>query len=198
MQSENIDQLISAMSKVQSQLRVAVKDSFNPHYKNKYADLGCVWEACREPLAHNGLAVIQSISQEDGKQMLVTTLAHISGQWMKSTMALPLIKPGAQELGSCITYCRRYSLAAMVGIYQGDDDDAEKADRSVREKSEKRPFSKEMIAAVAPFFAQDAEAVQIVKEKIGVDSWTQIPYEKFGDTMTWLKKRKEEREESNE
>jgi hypothetical protein len=49
-------------------------------------------------------------------------LAHTSGQWIKDTMALTPKDQGPQAMGSCITYGRRYGLAAIVGVYQTDDD----------------------------------------------------------------------------
>lgn len=194
MQSENINELITALSKVQGQLKGALKDSVNPHFKSKYADLGSIWEACREPLSENGLAVVQTLSYENDRQMLVTTLGHISGQWMRSVMALPTVKPGAQEVGSCITYCRRYSLAAIIGVCQ-EDDDGERAESSYREP---KFLSQAMVASISPYFAQDPEAVQMVKDRFKIDAWTKIPHEKFGDVLGWLRGRKEQREQGDE
>ncbi len=144
MQSEQINELATALSKVQGELDYAVKDSNNPHFKSKYADLAGVWYACRDPLSKHGLSVIQTLELIDGKQALMTTLAHASGQWIKSLVILPIQKPGPQEMVSCVTYCRRTALAAIVGVYQ-DDDDAEAADRPYRKESYQQ---KEQKAAV--------------------------------------------------
>ena len=135
MQSEQINELAAALSKVQGELDYAVKDSNNPHFKSKYANLAGVWYACRDPLSKHGLSVIQTLELIDGKQALMTTLAHASGQWIKSLVILPIQKPGPQEMVSCITYCRRTALAAIVGVYQ-DDDDAEAADKPYRDDAE--------------------------------------------------------------
>jgi hypothetical protein len=51
-----------------------------------------------------------------------TILAHSSGEWVSSTLAVPLTKADAQGLGSAITYGRRYALAAIVGVCPADDD----------------------------------------------------------------------------
>jgi ERF superfamily len=122
MQSEHINELMTALAKAQGQMEAAITDSSNPHFKSKYADLASVWEACRDPLSKNGLGVTQTLDFLGEKQVLVTTLGHTSGQWIKSCIALPIQKNGPHELGSCITYCRRYSLAAIVGISPEDDD----------------------------------------------------------------------------
>lgn len=133
--SESINELMGSLAKAQGEMSHAVKDSKNPHFKSNYADLASVWQACREPLSKHGLAVTQTLDYRDDKQILVTTLSHVSGQWMKSYIVLPLQKPGPQELGSCLSYCRRYSLAAMVGVYQ-DDDDAESAEERTTSNGE--------------------------------------------------------------
>ena len=132
-QSEQINELVSALSKAQGEMDGAVKDSLNPHFKSKYADLASVWQACRDPLSKHGLSIVQTLDLLGEKQVLMTILAHASGQWIKSTIQLPIQRPGPQELGSCLSYCRRYALAAMVGVYQ-DDDDAESAQKAYSKK----------------------------------------------------------------
>ncbi len=122
--SEQINELATALCKAQGTLAGAKKDSANPFYKSTYADLESVWSACREALAKNGLSVIQTVSTGgDGVSVLVATmLAHNSGQWIKDTLALNPKDSGPQAMGSCISYGRRYALAAIVGVYQTDDD----------------------------------------------------------------------------
>jgi ERF superfamily len=134
--SEQINEISKALSKVQGALKHASKDSNNPFFKSKYADLAEVWNTCRSLLAENNLAITQLLEVIEGKPALITILSHESGQWMKSTAMLPISKPGSQEIGSCITYFRRYSLAALVGVYQ-DDDDGEKAQKEHREEEKK-------------------------------------------------------------
>lgn len=193
MQSEAINELIAALAKAQGEMKPAAKDSTNPHFRSRYADLASVWDACRDALASNGLAVTQCVQNEGEKQVLVTTLGHSSGQWMKSFMTLPIQKAGAQELGSCISYCRRYSLASMVGVYQ-DDDDGERAEQA---KEIPKYLSKDMIAALNPLMAEDLEAVELIKGKYKCN-WTYLPIEKFGEVMSWMKDRKAKREKSKE
>lgn len=135
-QSNEINSLMEALAKAQGQIRGALKDSSNPHFRSKFADLASVWEACREPLAINGLAVVQTIEPFEEGHSLVTTLGHSSGQWMRSIVKLPVQKPGPQELGSCLSYCRRYALAAIVGVYQ-EDDDGERAAQPYRAAPQK-------------------------------------------------------------
>lgn len=130
-QSESINELAAALAIAQGQITGALKDSANPFYKSKYADLASVWDACREHLSKNGLCVIQTTSTgrlaPDGVgtmwgPFLVTTLAHKSGQWMRGYLPIKAKDDGPQAQGSGITYARRYALAAIVGVAQVDDD----------------------------------------------------------------------------
>lgn len=128
MRSDHIGELATALAKAQGEIKTAAKDSTNPHFKSKYADLASVWDACRAALSKNGLAVAQITATTDtGKVRVTTTLLHSSGQWIEGELD---VKPGqdtAQGIGSTITYCRRYALAAMVGVAPDDDDDGNAA-----------------------------------------------------------------------
>lgn len=120
--SDNINELASALAKAQGEMRPAVRDGENPHYKSKFASLPSVAEACRGPLAANGLAVTQTMKIESGKTYLVTTLFHESGQWIESVVPVEADCKNPQALGSLVTYLRRYCLSAIVGVVSEDDD----------------------------------------------------------------------------
>jgi ERF superfamily len=131
-QSESIAKLATALSIVQGKLSHAKKDSANPFFKSKYADLESVWDACRDLLAANGLSVMQFPGEYfEGSMSMTTILAHSSGEWIGQEMSLPVSKPDAQGSGSALTYMRRYALAAVVGVVQADDD----ANAAVQSKS---------------------------------------------------------------
>lgn len=121
--SDNINELAAALVLAQGKLKAAVKDSSNPHFKSKYADLASVWDACRDALQANGLAVTQLPFSEDGLKVgVVTILTHKSGQWIAGKLVLSPVKTDPQAAGSAITYARRYGLAAIVGVVADDDD----------------------------------------------------------------------------
>lgn len=123
-QSESIGKLVEALSKVQGSLPPVTKSSDNPFFKSKYADLASVWDACRGPLAENGLAVIQVCvpTSAPNKLALKTILAHSSGEWISGVIEMTPVKQDPQAAGSAITYARRYGLQAIVGIAPEDDD----------------------------------------------------------------------------
>lgn len=118
-----LGELYAALAKAQLEIRAASKTQTNPHLKSKYADLASVWDACREPLGKNGLAVVQLTRIADrGLVCIETILGHSSGAEIRSEIVLPVGKPDAQGYGSAITYGRRYALAAIVGVAPEDDD----------------------------------------------------------------------------
>ena len=134
--SDSIANLTLALSIVQGKMTHAIKDSANPFFKSKYADLESVWDVCRSLLSENGLAVMQfpgdinfvQLEKENGdvniatKMSLTTIISHKSGEFMSQEMSVPVTKPDAQGAGSALTYMRRYALAAVVGVVQADDD----------------------------------------------------------------------------
>jgi hypothetical protein len=121
--SDDIKELALALSKTQSILKGAIKDTNNTFFKSKYADLASCWDACREPLAANGLSIVQMPCNDTPDSVaLETILMHTSGQWISSVFSMPVSKHDAQAVGSAITYARRYALAAVVGIAPEDDD----------------------------------------------------------------------------
>jgi hypothetical protein len=124
--SETINELTAALALAQSEIKGASKDSTNPHFNSRYADLASVREAMIGPFTKHGLSVVQSprlALDEAGTVVEVETrVFHKSGQWMADTLGVPISKVDAQGVGSAITYGRRYALAAFAGVAPEDDD----------------------------------------------------------------------------
>jgi hypothetical protein len=125
--SQAIGALAAALAKAQGAIEAAKKGSENPHFKSKYADLASVMAVARGPLSVNGLAVVQAVTTEGQRAVITTELMHASGEWMRSTMRLPVGRQDAQGYGSAFTYGRRYGYMAMVGIAPDEDDDGNAA-----------------------------------------------------------------------
>lgn len=138
--SDDIKDLLAALSKAQSVMRGAKEDSSNPFFKSKYADLSSVWAAARDALTGHGLSIMQPLVYVDGIQYLDTILGHSSGQWMQSRMIIPEGIKDPQAMGKVITYFRRYMLAALVGVCP-EDDDAESAMHRYREEKPLYPIA---------------------------------------------------------
>ena len=120
--SDDITELATALSKAQSEIEGATTNSTNPFYKSSYADLHQVIKSSMPYLTKHGLSVMQGTESAHGKIHITTMLCHSSGQWIKSSVAMPIgEKKDAQAIGTAVTYGRRYGLSAMVGIAQYDD-----------------------------------------------------------------------------
>lgn len=120
--SEQINEIATALAKAQGELQNAAKNATNGHFKNDYADLGEVLGTVRPVLSKHGIALVQMTSIEGGAMLLHTRLIHTSGQWLESVHPVAQLPARAQEIGANETYARRYSLAAICGIAQADDD----------------------------------------------------------------------------
>ena len=126
--SSAITILSQAMLKVQQQLQPASKDARNTYVGNDYATLNSVMDACKDALISHGIWLTQlpcpaPVELGTGHIALETKLIHAeSGEWISSTAVIPLPKNDPQGMGSAITYARRYSLCAMLGIITEDDD----------------------------------------------------------------------------
>lgn len=195
-QSETIEKLVMALSKVQGVIEGAKEDCSNPYFKSQYADLTSIWKACRQPLATNELAVIQTVDTREDKMVLVTTLAHSSGQWVKSFLPIIATKMDPQTVGSAITYARRYALAAIVGVAPaGEDDDAEKAMHSARQdeikESPKASLSDKQSSFLEGLLTKDPDAAPIIKKQLSLESVYDMNPKDFDRIIKWLQQRKE-------
>ena len=129
--SAQINEIATALSEFQGSIKqpklskeVKVATKTGGSYKFRYADLSACMEASREGLKANGLAVVQMIDND----RLITLLTHKSGQWFQSVINIRNANNLAyQDLGSAITYLKRYSFCAILGIVADDDDDANRA-----------------------------------------------------------------------
>lgn len=139
--SPTIGKLADALAKAQGVMHAAAKDGNNPFYNNaKFASLTSVWDSIRGPLSTNGLSVVQLTSGDTNSVEITTVLLHTSGEWIKSKVAVHPVKKDPQGMGSAITYGRRYSLSAIVGVVADDDDDGNSA--SAKDQPPKDPPAK--------------------------------------------------------
>jgi hypothetical protein len=138
--SESIKGIAEALCQFQGLTHGVVKDSRNPHFKNRYASLEAVIETVRSPMNECGLAFMQAPGRVvNGALEVSTMLMHYpSGQWIRSTMSLPLAKQDPQGVGSAITYGCRYALMASLGL-PALDDDAEEQRQAHEQKRAPEP-----------------------------------------------------------
>lgn len=115
--------LFAAMAKAFPEIEGATKDSNNPAFKSKYADLSSVVDAVKPALSKQGLFYVQMTHEQTGGVCIETIVGHESGeQFSFGKLFVPAAKQDAQGYGSALTYARRYSLMTAFGVCPEDDD----------------------------------------------------------------------------
>ena len=193
--SESLSKISAALLAAQKAITFASKDAKNPHFKSTYADLPSVIDAIKPALNSNGIVFIQTFSPSESGHLAVTTrLMHESGEWIEDTATIPLPKCDPQGYGSAATYGRRYSLAAITGLYQDDDDgnaaSGPKTAPKVAKVTERQAESLQALAGevgadVAVFFAY-------VAKNTGADiaKWSDIPATAYDSCISALNKKR--------
>jgi hypothetical protein len=120
--TDQINTIAAALAKAQAKMGKAIKDSNNPAFRSKYADLGSVMDACLPALNECGISVVQPFAMIGDKYAVETILLHESGERLSCAIPLLVNKNDMQGLGSAMTYARRYGLMCMAGIAPEDDD----------------------------------------------------------------------------
>ena len=162
----NIQTLAGAFVKAQKGFEAATKESNNPHFRSKYADLANCVDACKKALNDNGIAFIQKTRPHDNGVIVETVFIHETGEQMSGgELFVPAQKMDAQGFGSALTYARRYSLLAATGIAPEDDDG---------NAASKRPAPVEKPAGMDA--SKKADLMLMIRESANVDelknSWT--------------------------
>lgn len=149
--SETFKEFASSFAKFQLEVTNPKMTADNPYFKSKYAPLDEVLKVVRPILAKHGLSVYQDVSTHEERTdhvVIVTTIMHESGEWLESSpLTLPAfqkLKDGrsefnAQGAGSAITYAKRYSLQASLGIAADSDSDGEEQQGRTSYQAPKTP-----------------------------------------------------------
>lgn len=119
--------LAEALAAAQSEITDPAKDSTNPHFKSKYADLATVLKTVRPVLARHGIAITQTTRVEDDGRLLLVTRLHWRDEEIVGYYPVQPTKADPQGYGSAMTYARRYALQAIVGVAADDDDEGNAA-----------------------------------------------------------------------
>lgn len=153
---KEIKTMQEAIAYVQQRAPIILKETDNPYFKSKYADLPTIWQAIKSLISEAGLVVYHTTDfDENGNEFVVTTLAGHADKLTSRTLVM-LSNRKAQEYGSFLTYIRRYHLSSMLGLQVDNDDDGNAA-------SEPSPAQKQKPApAKAP--EKKAEATPQQKE----------------------------------
>lgn len=127
---EVVKELSAALVKAQAGMGMAERNSTNPHFRSQYANLASAIDASRKVLTDNDLSVTQQACLFGSELYLVTQIDHSpSGEWKRSYWPLRPVQDTPQAYGSALTYARRYSYMAIIGLApdEGEDDDGNAA-----------------------------------------------------------------------
>jgi hypothetical protein len=137
--SEAINEISLDLSKAQAVIVNPAKDGNNPHFRSKYATLDTGLNIVRECMSKHNISVVQATRVEGNVLMLDTRLAHKSGQWIEAEYPVCAFPAKQQEMGSALTYSRRYSLFSLVGIAGEEDDDGNAAVTATQAPKREKP-----------------------------------------------------------
>jgi hypothetical protein len=171
--SDSIVALSKALAAFQGEMPAVQMNAVNPFLKNKYADLGAIIETAKPIMHKHGLSVSQLATSNDGTIGVETMLMHESGEWIASSMELPIEqergKSTAQVAGSIITYLRRYSLSAVLGIYADEDVDGNGKERDTKStKAENKPAKQAEKPAAPDAPTMTLEEAKAIKNSEGI------------------------------
>lgn len=147
---KGIGALSAALSQAQGSFLTVGFDSTNPFYKSRYASLSAIVEATRRALAENNLAIVQSASVHDQKLIVTTLISHSSGEWLKEAISIGIESDTIQQIGSKISYLKRYQISAMLSVVSDEDDDGETAEREKSEIIKKTARAMKETPAIPP------------------------------------------------
>lgn len=133
----DINEVAVALTAAQKQIETPKQDSINPQFKSKYAGLQSVLDAVIPALNAHDIALTQQTKWENERLLVVTKLIHKSGQYIESVYPVLPIQDTPQGYGSALTYARRYSLSAIVGVASEPDDDANEASKALKNADQK-------------------------------------------------------------
>jgi len=167
--SESIGSISKALVGAQADVGKALKNQENSHFKSQYADLSAVLEVAKPALAKHGLALTQFPGEGEGTVTMSTLIIHESGEWILLPPAsIPLQANTAHGYGSAISYLRRYTTQACLGISVGVSDDDDGNEATAQAPKAKAPAKKARAAFVKPDPAKvEAELEAAIEELQG-------------------------------
>ncbi len=198
--SQTIGKLIEALAKATYRFEDVAKDTINPFFKSKYADLAALINATRPYLAECGLVVSQFPLMDGTRAGTTTIIAHSSGEWMESDLTLPITKADAQGAGSAITYARRYAYQSVLNVAGEVDDDAnmatgkkpkevEAAEDAYLEKTGQPKAAPNLVSAFKAMFKTsgktEAQLAAILRTRYSANDPSELTRDELGELVKW-------------
>lgn len=154
--SEQVDKIAAALLAFQKEVEPPTKTKENPYYKSMYADLCSLFAHCKPLMQKNGL-VFTSVG-------LTSRLMHSSGQWIEGDFTCEMHGLSAQQVGSAMTYGRRYNFQGLLGINAEDDDDGEGTKPKAAQQQEPKKYPLKPVSNVKPQVPQQTDEDRVPPE----------------------------------
>lgn len=189
-----MENICKAFVKFQSEFKGMKPDSSNPFFKSTYISLDGILETVRPILAKNGLAVIQEATGDGDYIFVKTKLIHESGEMIETeVLKMKPQKNDPQSMGSCITYSKRYQLAALLGICECIDDDANIATYGNNSPEQSKSTGKLSAKQVGRLLAiglkagiKEPEIKKVIKAEFGKDKIEDLSIEAYNSICSRL------------
>ena len=189
-----MENIYKAFVKFQSEFKGMKPDSSNPFFKSTYISLDGILETVRPILAKNGLAVIQEATGDGDYIFVKTKLIHESGEMIETeVLKMKPQKNDPQSMGSCITYSKRYQLAALLGICECIDDDANIATYGNNSPEQSKTTGKLSAKQVGRLLAiglkagiKEPEIKKVIKAEFGKDKIEDLSIEAYNSICSRL------------
>lgn len=192
--SDTIGKLTGALIKAKRNFKPIIKNrsiSFGSGKPIAYADMESMRVATEGALGEQGICIYQNIEPTEDYVIVITVLAHESGEFMQSITKMPTAKAArnaSQECGSVITYARRYSYMGILCISPCDDVDA-----SLVEDAPKKPLvvNNELTHKKIAMLLNEGkicnEDITKLKRHTGIDNFREVPVEKLEYLRQFIK-----------
>jgi hypothetical protein len=170
--SEQTDIIDTQMAIGQGELQNPVNAAKNSHFGNSYTTLGDGLNVVRPVLSKAGISVTQA-TRVEGDILMLDTRLSCKGQWIEAEYPVCRFPAKPQDLGSALTYARRYSLFSLVGIAGEDDDDGNEANKTPTPAPKRE--AKKAEEPAKPDYSEERDlfisALKMAKTKADLDKW---------------------------
>lgn len=187
--------IYAALIKLQSELPIVTKDSKG--YNWKYAKLEDIVEATRDLLAKNKLCIFHVVGNENGQDILITVLAHDSGETIESRMTIKQEKEELKAYGAALSYLKRYAYMSIIGLVTEESDQVENT--AWKNKPNTVPqgntISKELEDVLWDEIGHDKDIARQLVKHYQITRLNMLPADKFKEAQHNIKNIKKTKQE---
>lgn len=193
--SEEVDKLIVDLIGLLNEQDDPLKDTTNPAFKSKYADLDAVFRVTRKICAAHRFGLLQAVLDSSSSLVIVrTVLIHASGQWIATDINLPVMKGDPQGIGSAITYAKRYGAQILTGRASEDDDGnaaSKKPTTPATPAAEVKKITEAQALEIAALIQESKANGEKFRQHFGfAGDLTNLPADRYEEAIEALKEQK--------